>query len=80
MAAALYRAEHGELPRQVDDLVPELLDAVPIDPFNGEPIKMITTEEHVVIYSVGSDGIDRKGAEPSDRYDESGDIIFRLPR
>ncbi len=38
-AVCLYRAEVGSLPPTLDALVPKYLPAVPLDPFDGKPIR-----------------------------------------
>jgi len=35
VAAHAYELEHGRRPKNLDELVPEYLDAIPIDPFTG---------------------------------------------
>ncbi len=39
LAAELYRRRYGHWPERLSDLVPEFLDAVPLDPFNGEELR-----------------------------------------
>lgn len=38
LAAERFRAAHGTLPVQADDLIPAQLPSLPIDPYNGESI------------------------------------------
>jgi hypothetical protein len=38
-ALALYQADKGEPPARLDDLVPDYLAALPIDPSNGKPFR-----------------------------------------
>ena len=38
IAARLFSLERGSLPQSLDQLVPEFLSAVPIDPFTGQPL------------------------------------------
>jgi len=40
IAAERFRLEHGRLPKDLEELVPEFLAEVPADPFTGEPMKM----------------------------------------
>jgi hypothetical protein len=37
LALAAWRAEHGELPETLDELVGKELDSLPVDPFTGRP-------------------------------------------
>ncbi len=46
LAARAYQSEHGELPANLDDLVPDYLPVVPIDPASGRRM----------LYRVGPDG------------------------
>ncbi len=37
LALAAWRAEHGQLPKTLDELVGKELDSLPVDPFTGRP-------------------------------------------
>jgi len=79
LAAACYRAEKGDLPRDLDALVPDYTPMVPRDPFDGKRMKYRKTDDGAVIYSIGPDGKDDNGA----RWDEDtrvGDVTFELKR
>ena len=39
LACRSYRAKHGTLPASIDELVPEFLDEVPLDPYDGEKLR-----------------------------------------
>ena len=71
LAAAAYRADQGKLPARLEDLVPEYLEAVPIDPFDGKPIRMAVAATGVVFYSIGEDLKDDGGSQEAD-------VTFRL--
>lgn len=44
LAVAQYRLQHdGKLPASLDELVPELLASVPIEPQSGQPFELIVT-------------------------------------
>ena len=77
IAVRQYQASRGELPASLAPLVPEFLPAVPTDPFDGRPLRMVAGEEGVVLYSVGSDQKDDGGLESDDRSGEP-DIVVRL--
>jgi hypothetical protein len=72
-----FRIKHGRLPTSLDELVPEFLNAVPDDPFDGRPLRFISDERGCTVYSIGVDGIDDGGVEDSDRRES--DIAFTLP-
>lgn len=60
----LYRREHGDWPRAIDDLVPGYLPKVPVDRLTGEPVQYHVTENGPVVYSVGIDLDDDDGRPP----------------
>ena len=67
VAIERYRQDHGgSLPDGLSALAPKLLEAVPIDPFSGTPLKYRRTDKGYVIYSVGPDRTDSAGAAGSD--------------
>jgi hypothetical protein len=39
IALRAFQAEHGALPRTLDELVPRYLDAIPLDAYDGEPLR-----------------------------------------
>jgi hypothetical protein len=61
LAIRLYRAEHGDWPPSLGDLVPSYLSAVPIDPHSGRPLLYRPEAEDFVLYSVGKDRTDDHG-------------------
>ena len=73
VAVEEFRADTGHTPASLAELVPKYLGAVPIDPFNGEPLKYRLGADSYTIYSVGMlgkyDGQDgpawRPGVVPS---------------
>jgi hypothetical protein len=80
VAAECYRIKHNQWPATLDDLCKEgLLQAVPTDPFDGQPLRYTVRPDGVIIYSVGVDGTDNGGA--IDRANPTGpgvDLGFRL--
>ncbi len=83
LAMERYRLAHGAWPESLDDLVPEYLDSVPIDPFDEKPMRYATKDGYVVIYSVGEHGVDdggdvEKPAKKQGRSAMSPDTGFRL--
>jgi hypothetical protein len=79
VAAERYRREHGDWPGSLADLVPGYLPAVPLDPFDGAPLRYRRTEGGAVIYSVGEDGRDDGGdpSPPAGDY-RPRDVVFTL--
>jgi hypothetical protein len=80
LAAERFRARHGRWPDRLDDLVAVgLLTAVPLDPFDGKPLRWLTVHEGRIVYSVGVDRDDSGGAWESPNADAGGtDLVFRL--
>jgi hypothetical protein len=55
------------------------LKAVPIDPYDGRPMRFILLDGQPVVYSVGRDGKDDGGRIDSDRDQRpAGDLIYRM--
>ena len=61
IAVERYRLENGRTPRKLSDLVPEYMQAVPIDPFDGNELRYKRLYPGFVVYSVGEDGVDNGG-------------------
>jgi hypothetical protein len=61
VAAERYRLAKGAWPASLGDLVPAYLDAVPLDPIDGAPLRYARHAEGVTVYSVGLDGTDDGG-------------------
>ncbi|MEO1584221.1 MAG: hypothetical protein AAFR96_06580 [Planctomycetota bacterium] len=63
LAIATYQAKHGYSPQRLDELVPEYLERLPIDGFDGKPLRY-TSRPHnrYELYSVGWDGVDNRGS------------------
>lgn len=56
------------------------LKSVPIDPYDGRPLRLASIDGRPVIYSIGQDGRD-DGARVDSKLDAKppGDMLFRLP-
>lgn len=54
LACRSYRAKHGNLPAPLDELVPEFLDEVPRDPYDGEKLRW--NAEKGYFWTKGRDG------------------------
>jgi hypothetical protein len=90
VALERYRQAKNRWPEALTDLVPSFLPSLPLDPFDGFPLRYRRSDDGVVIYSVGPDGKDDGGnlegpLEPSElmfgfgRPTEKGtDFGFRL--
>ncbi len=82
LACERYRLRHKDnaWPMSLDDLVKaKLLDALPLDPIDGQPLRYFRNQDSIVIYSIGTDGIDNGGHIDRDQADPKGlDVGFRL--
>jgi hypothetical protein len=79
VAAARYRADKGKDPASVNDLVPQYIPAVPRDPFDGKPLRMVARGGGLVFYGVGRDLKD-DGGVAWNAETKTGDVIFTLRR
>jgi hypothetical protein len=59
---AVYRAEHGTYPENLDDLVPGVVPALPVDLYNGKPFFYQRDGEGYLLYSAGANGTDDGGS------------------
>jgi hypothetical protein len=93
-ALAVYRAEHGEYPEKLDNLVPSILEKLPEDLYSGNPFKYSRKPDGgYVLYSVYQNGTDDRGSnldgqivdgewaseETKDAWRDGGDIVIRVP-
>ncbi len=77
LAIETYRAEHGQLPRTLEQLTPNYLPKVPDDPFNpGHPMQYKLERGGYVLYVAGADG-DLDGGDEPDPEDQSRHSFFK---
>ena len=57
-----YFFEKGAYPATLQELTPNFLTRVPLDPFDAQNLRYHRTEKSYLLYSVGPDGIDNNGA------------------
>jgi hypothetical protein len=57
----LYHRRHGTWPSTLELLCPDLLPSVPIDQFDGRPLKYRLVEQRPILYSVGRNRTDDGG-------------------
>ena len=84
IAVERFRLAHGQLPENLNDLVPQFLSEIPADPFDGQLLRYHRLAKGYVIYSVGSDGHDDGGREKPADWKSSDkttcDITFTVER
>jgi hypothetical protein len=78
IAAVRYRATHGAPPDILRALVPEFLDTVPQDPFNGYSILYRQLDDGFVVYTVGENGVDDRGQTELVKGRQPPDLGFRV--
>lgn len=73
-----YKEEHGEYPEQLDALVPEYLERIPVDLFNGEPLIYRLEGDSFALYSVGPNFRDDNGVtnDQGTADEDEGDLIW----
>ena len=77
VALELYFALNGAYPQDLTELVPDVIRAVPIDPFCGEPFRYNLVDAlDYQLYSVGENLTDDAGLEESKVSAGDGDILF----
>jgi hypothetical protein len=84
LAVERFRLAEGRLPTNLKELTPRFLDTVPIDPFDGNPVRYRRLASGYVVYSVDADGHDDGGLEApeSKKATDNGsyDITFIVER
>ena len=90
IACALERhwLRHRAYPERLDALVPEFLDRIPHDLFDGQPMRYRREgEQGFVLWSVGFDGKDdnagpllTKSSGTTHVGEETGDLVWRYPQ
>jgi len=61
LALRRYYDDHGALPPSLSALAPQYLAAVPVDPFDGKPLRY--DQSKALVYSVGTDLVDHDGSQ-----------------
>jgi len=61
LALRLYKNDHGSWPHNLEQLVPDYLSKLPIDPHSDRPFIYHPSSDGFVLYSVGQDRIDNGG-------------------
>ena len=84
LAVERYRLANGKLPEQLADMLPELLETIPLDPYDGKPLRYGRLDPGFVVYSIGKDRTDDGGKErPARRRGQEEpnyDITFIIER
>lgn len=79
LAARRYHLKHGKPPATLADLTPDFLPRVPIDPFDGQPLRLLAQDDKLVIYSIGRDRRDDGGVFDPVKQEPDVGIEIKLP-
>lgn len=80
IALARYYLDHGAYPTTLQSLVPTYLTAIPLDPFDGVPLRCKPASDAATIYSIGIDRNDDGGDVNQSGDGHPKDIGFRLAK
>ncbi len=61
LACEIYWMQKGEFPETLDQLAPDIIREIPVDPFTGKSLIYKKTERAITIYSVGPNEKDDSG-------------------
>jgi hypothetical protein len=75
LALERFRLANGHPPAQIAEMVPAFLPAVPLDPFDGRPLRYLPEEHGYAFYSVGEN---RKDDGGDDTPGKNLDVVFRV--
>jgi hypothetical protein len=75
-ALRAYRYDHGQLPQRLEELTLDYFDAMPLDPFSGQPFEFRrNSADEFTLYSVGVNRVDDGGVVFGDDPTKS----YRIP-
>ncbi len=69
IALTVYHRRHGQWPERLEQLCPDLLPEVPLDRFDGQPLRYRIVDDRPLLYSVGRNRIDEGGKLPTEKQD-----------
>jgi len=65
LALTRYHRANGNWPDTLEQLVPEFLAEVPLDPCDGAALRYALRDDRPLLWSVGNDGLDDEGRAPA---------------
>lgn len=80
VAVERYRLAKSRLPESLEELAPDYIDEVPVDPYSGEPLRYVHDAESFTVYSIGQDEKDDGGTKHVGQDLRLGDIPFEVQR
>jgi hypothetical protein len=78
MALFEYRADLKDCPDNLERLVPEYIESIPVDDFGRRELVYRKTDAGFLLYSLGQNGRDNGGKERNEDED-ADDIVIRVP-
>ncbi|HTB83401.1 MAG TPA: hypothetical protein VK742_07100 [Candidatus Sulfotelmatobacter sp.] len=76
IALKRFQLKHGAWPQTLNELAPEFIVSVPVDPFDGKPLRYHPNPDGTyLLYSVGEDGVD-DGGDPTSPATGSGRVSY----
>ncbi len=80
VAVRRWQLAHKAFPRSLRTAVGDAgLRSIPIDPYDGQPLRMAMISDQPIVYSVGRDGKDDGGQKDSKYDTQKGDLLYHLP-
>ena len=77
VALVMFEEAWGALPEELEELVPDLLLAIPLDPFDDQPLRY--DRERRLVWGIDTDLVD-DGGPPGTEEEESPDVVFSIPK
>ncbi len=78
LALELYRLRNGAYPRGLEELCPDFLTGVPVDPFDGQPMRYLNAEGRLVVYSVNLNLVADHGSTEWKDGEGVKDLVFTV--
>jgi hypothetical protein len=80
IACERFRQAQGRWPNELAEIPKDILPEIPLDPYDGQPLRYRRTADGVVIYSIGPDLVDNGGNLLRENKEEKPgeDYGFRL--
>lgn len=69
IALTVYHRRQHQWPERLEQLCPDLLPEMPLDRFDGQPLRYRIVDDRPLLYSVGRNRIDEGGKLPTEKQD-----------
>jgi hypothetical protein len=80
LAVRCFVHKHGNPPERLEELVPEFLSTVPLDPFTDRPLIDRRRSDGFLLYSTGPDKTDNGGVSAKSELPSAGeDLVLAAP-